>query len=125
MSEPRWLDRTLVWGPRMMLCTNEQQFVNILKKIGEPRGEFLQDVEGMVTYTYITSKGIVCLVCMDLEHWRTQPALQTATVLVHEAVHVWQRYRDYLGEHTPSKEFEAYAIESISRNLMEAYVEVA
>ena len=127
MSEPRWLDRTLVRGPRMMLCTNEQQFVNILKKIGEPRREFLPDAEGMMTYTYINTDvgGIVCIICMDIDHWVKQPSLDTAMVLVHESVHVWQHFKDYIGEAEPSKEFEAYAIGNISRTLMEAYVEVA
>ena len=45
-----------------------------------------------------------------------QPAL-----LVHEAVHVWQAFCEDIGEKSPSDEFEAYSIQSISYELMTAY----
>jgi hypothetical protein len=47
--------------------------------------------------------------------------LQVAALLVHEAVHVWQLFRESIGEHGPSKEFEAYSIQAISQRLMERY----
>ena len=46
-------------------------------------------------------------------------------LLVHEAVHVWQQTRVYLGETAPSPEFEAYAIQNISGNLMQAFADTA
>lgn len=48
---------------------------------------------------------------------------QVHALLVHEAVHLWQDARRVLGEKEPSAEFEAYAVQSISQRLMEAYDE--
>ena len=127
MSKLNWLSRALIYGPRLLLCTDEIQFIKALKEIGQVRHEFLPDAEGMMTYTYINTDvgGIVCIICMDIDHWVKQPSLDTAMVLVHESVHVWQHFKDYIGEAEPSKEFEAYAIGNISRALMEAYCEQA
>ena len=41
---------------------------------------------------------------------------------MHEAVHIFQRWCDDRGEHTPSHEFQAYSIQWISQELMEEFV---
>lgn len=42
-------------------------------------------------------------------------------ILIHEAVHIWQRNADHMEEDKPSKEFEAYAIEKIASELIKEY----
>lgn len=42
-------------------------------------------------------------------------------LLLHEAVHVWQRVRQRMGESNPSTEFEAYSIQRIAQDLFEMY----
>lgn len=42
-------------------------------------------------------------------------------LIAHEAVHIWQRERKLMGENKPSKEFEAYAIQTIFINLLAMY----
>lgn len=39
-------------------------------------------------------------------------------LLVHEAMHIWRKYRKRLGEDNPSSEFEAYCVQRISQNLI-------
>jgi hypothetical protein len=46
---------------------------------------------------------------------------QVYSLLVHEAVHLWQWQCDLIGEDAPSEEFEAYGIQAISQELMFAY----
>lgn len=43
------------------------------------------------------------------------------SVLIHEAVHVFQAYCDAINEADPSVEFQAYAVESIAGGLMGLY----
>lgn len=44
-------------------------------------------------------------------------------LLLHEAVHVWQKVRRLMGEREPSTEFEAYSIQAIAQDLFKMYEE--
>ncbi|KCY47724.1 hypothetical protein J715_3367 [Acinetobacter baumannii 1571545] len=44
-------------------------------------------------------------------------------LLLHEAVHVWQKVKKLMGEKEPSSEFEAYSIQSIAQDLFKMYEE--
>lgn len=43
---------------------------------------------------------------------------QYNSMLVHEAIHIWQEMCGIIGEKYPSQEFEAYCVQQISQNLM-------
>lgn len=62
----------------------------------------------------------VILVCVD-------PKLDDPTVavcaLAHESVHVWQFIRDHIGEKHPGMEQEAYAVQKILEQFLNAYSE--
>lgn len=45
----------------------------------------------------------------------------TIELLAHEGMHVWRDIRRQMGERKPSSELEAYAIQNILHNLMDAY----
>ncbi len=59
------------------------------------------------------------LVCVG--NGAERDAMKVILTIVHEAVHVWQFVREVMGEREPGIEIEAYAIEGISRSLIEAY----
>lgn len=42
-------------------------------------------------------------------------------LLLHEAVHIWQRSKLLMGEKEPSIEFEAYSIQRIAQDLFDMY----
>ncbi|WP_342371423.1 hypothetical protein [Acinetobacter sp. D009] len=44
-------------------------------------------------------------------------------LLLHEAVHVWQKVKKLMGENEPSSEFEAYSIQAIAQDLFKMYEE--
>lgn len=44
-------------------------------------------------------------------------------LLLHEAVHVWQKIKKLMGEKEPSSEFEAYSIQAIAQDLFKMYEE--
>ena len=45
----------------------------------------------------------------------------TLLTIVHEAVHVWQKMMEYMGEDTPGIETEAYTIERICKDFILQY----
>lgn len=55
--------------------------------------------------------------------YKKRPIEQVYGLIVHEAVHVWQRIVEHIGEHKPSDEFMAYGIQTIAQELMFAYKE--
>ncbi|MDC5485845.1 hypothetical protein NRA67_18900, partial [Acinetobacter baumannii] len=44
-------------------------------------------------------------------------------LLLHEAVHIWQKVKKLMGEKEPSSEFEAYSIQAIAQDLFKMYEE--
>jgi len=116
----KWLDRSLITGPRVALCLSDDEWKAAMEEIGV---EFPAVTESMgaATQDFVRDGKFYCVVFFDMYLTKTLTDLEVACVLVHEAVHVWQKYCSYVGEDKPSKEFEAYSIEAISRNLMEAY----
>lgn len=58
--------------------------------------------------------GICCIVCMD--GYQEHSPVEIAGLLVHEAVHVWQRYCESMGEESPGAEQEAYGIQPLLRS---------
>lgn len=42
-------------------------------------------------------------------------------LLLHEAVHIWQKIKKRMNEKKPSAEFEAYSIQAIAQDLFEMY----
>lgn len=118
-----WIDRTLVRSPyHINLCTTEKGFHKILKKIKLPRDEwpvFVKESFGACVHTFETSEGILLAVVNMEKSKRSKEEIYP--LLVHEAAHVWQHIRDFIGETSPSPEFEAYSLQNISQNLFESY----
>ena len=52
-----------------------------------------------------------------------RPLLQIHGLLLHEAVHIWQRIKILMGEKEPSIEFEAYSIQRIAQDLFSMFEE--
>jgi hypothetical protein len=67
----------------------------------------------------IKSHSTCCIVCIRTDEKTDRNVL--VGLLVHEAVHVWRHICDCLGEHQPSKEFDAYSIQSIVQRLLFTY----
>ncbi|MGZ8497402.1 MAG: hypothetical protein ACXWXL_03265 [Candidatus Binatia bacterium] len=118
-----WLDRSLIEGPYLRLCVNEKQYRKAMKDLNVDKKdspEFVTQGFGATTHTFTRFCGkLAGVVCLSEPGDKTQE--QIYALLVHEAVHVWQAFRQSIGENSPSSEFEAYSIQTISQRLFEAY----
>jgi len=115
-----WLDRDLIVGPYLVLCTTQDEFDAVCDAVKVPRSPFVNQGSDAATHHLGRGDdgGHVCVVCVrPSDH----DPISLCALLVHEAVHVWQRWCEVVGEHSPSVEFEAYAIQTISGRLMWAY----
>jgi hypothetical protein len=129
--KPEWLDRTLTkCAYCYFLCLDEDVYYDELKRLEMPVsswGEFITggSTSHATTHSFISPNGTpVAIVCMH----RTYPGdertgTQIAALLVHEAVHIWQKHAAYIGAYNDhGDEEEAYAIQNIAQNLMEEFV---
>ena len=124
MSTPtvRWCDRTLLRAPYFLLCTTEARYLEMCRQLDIPYPSPWLNPGAHATAHMLTHEGRdICIVTIDGKLAKSYSGIAIAALLVHEAVHVFQFLCRSIGEHSPSSEFEAYAIQNISEELMEAY----
>lgn len=118
-----WLNRSLIIGPYLCLCTTEEDYhavMDYLKVPAHRRAPWVNERADATTHLLESrDQGLVAVVCVG-DVSRCSP-VGVAALLVHEAVHVWQAFCEHAGEKSPSDEFEAYSIQSIFYELMTAY----
>lgn len=115
----QWLERDMIRGPYLTLCLSETCFRQALAHCGitEHVNFTRNGTSDAATHYLQNQKGdMVAIVCM--RGWERHTGIMIAGLLVHEATHVWQEWCDRHGEDAPSREFEAYAIQGISQELM-------
>lgn len=128
----RLLDRTVIDLPfHWMLCISRKQLKSELKKFqleerdlrsqfyGEPLGW------GATTYQLEHTKTLekFHIICVDYEALKARKCTRNyiSSLLTHEVVHIFQFLVEHWGEKTPSSEFQAYAIQNLSKSLLDAY----
>jgi hypothetical protein len=122
----KWLNRDLIVGPYLCLCTSERDYHRVLRHCRVPVAQWDRWVsDGADATTHILANpngGMVCVVAISVPPDKTP--VQVAAMLVHEAVHVWQQHCRSIGEREPSEEFEAYSIQTIAQRLMQAFADL-
>lgn len=100
------------------LARNQDQFDLLFDDVKDT-DEFLS-LEGDAQVDYYEN-GKHCIV--QLGDVGERSLLQTHGLLLHEAVHIWQRIKILMGEKEPSIEFEAYSIQRIAQDLFSMFDE--
>lgn len=121
----KWLGQALITGPHMALALSERDFLRAHKQLRLPRELAKPWIASGDATTHMYSHrehGLACIVCLAANE-QHMSGIQIAGLLVHEAVHVFQFWREEVGEVAPSSEFEAYAIQRIAQRLMESYAQ--
>ncbi|MGQ1216569.1 hypothetical protein ACT4Z6_18755 [Acinetobacter baumannii] len=78
-------------------------------------------VEGAAAQVIYYFDGAYAVVQLGDTSERNQ--IEVYGLLLHEAVHVWQKIKKLMGEREPSVEFEAYSIQAIAQDLFKMYEE--
>ena len=120
-----WLCRDLIIGPYFCLCQDEKSFKKALKHLNikkADRPEFLSATHVSATVHFFEDKAaLTAIVCLGDTSGATPNEI--VGLLIHEAVHIWQYFKEHIGETHPSKEFEAYSIQSIAQALISEFHE--
>lgn len=122
----KWNDRALVVGPWVTLVQSDKQFQAAMKQCRIPkdeRGTWIQPPTADATAHFFEAPraGLTCIVALRVSKDITP--IQICSLLVHESVHIWQRFKARIVEIDPSPEFEAYSVQAISQGLMQAYAD--
>lgn len=120
MTPPNFLNRDLVTGPYLVLCLSQAEFDALCDHLKIDRAAYMFRPEAGACVHYLGSGddgSPICAVCLK-DAGQGHTGLAVAGILVHEAVHVWQQHREFIGEVQPSREFEAYSIQTIAQRLM-------
>lgn len=122
---PDWRDRRIAApGPYLCLCLDEATFAAALDDIGvKERPAFLATAHADATTSYFEHKNGSLVAIVTLAPWAGRKPVEVAGLLVHEAVHVWQRYCERIGERNPGDEQMAYGIQAIAQELMQSFTE--
>lgn len=115
-----WCDAYLFYSPvAFALSTDEQAFKKELKRLNcTQHSPWLLDNEQGKVHSFSTQEGSMALIVAVRPSSDKDDLLLT---LVHESVHVFQIIKEAIGEDKPSREFEAYSIESVFSALWQAY----
>lgn len=119
--KPVWLNRDLIAGPYHILCLSKAEYKAEMRKMGvKGRLPAWVNAGADATVHYLTKRATrAAIVCLRVSG-KHEPS-QIAGMLVHEAVHIWQEFRESIGETKPSHEFEAYCVQRIAQNLIHEY----
>lgn len=122
-----WANRILLPLPCYLgLVTNEPQLRREWKRLSLPKENFTFPSKSTNALTHFFTREkdgrtqSIILVCVHDTNRTFEP--DTLALIVHEAVHVWQWVRDYLKEASPSAEFEAYAVQNITQELLTLWI---
>lgn len=117
-AKTRWLDRRIAApGPFLALCLDEAEFTRACKHIKVQAPPFVcNEWSNATAHFFEGSHGLTAVIC--LRDWQGREPVEVAGLLIHEAVHVWQEYADRIGERSPGREQEAYAVQAIAQELL-------
>lgn len=97
-------------------CPSEKAWNELAKKSKRDLGRYPDNAAMTTLFQDTKTKTRTCIVTIA-----DRTPRDTVNLLVHEAMHVWRDIREGISEMEPSSEFEAYAMQNIVDELIEAY----
>jgi len=104
------------------LVRSEADYLKALKHCRmQPVYKWVRNDHSDATAHYLTRQNGGECVIVAIRVTGNRSAIEIAGLLVHEAVHVVQRYFESIGENEPATEQYAYAVQSVAQELMAEY----
>ena len=108
--------------PRIWLCEDRAAFRRGCIRLDLNEVPEFPSNKAATTWLMHDKRGdLVCLVCLSPEKIKKYSKVEICGLLVHEAVHVWQGWAEHIGEEHPGAEQEAYAVQWVSVQLINAW----
>lgn len=121
-TKTRWLDRRVAKpAPYLILCLTEEEQRHALRGMTKSNIEFPATGAVCTTLHHEKTDELCAIVAVSQHSQKNCNAMEMAGLLIHEAVHIWQRYATDMGETNPGSEQEAYAIQALSQSLLAEY----
>ena len=104
-------------------CFDEKPFAKEMKRLAikDPPRWLNEGAHGTCHSFEHPTDGLTILVCMNGALAKKKKPIAVIELMVHECTHVWQRLREFMNEHTPSAEFEAYTMGYLVQQCLIAY----
>ena len=119
-KEVVWCPRN--WFPvRVCFCPGHKAWARLMQEL-ELDEPFPENGAARITTITRQDQEAICILSFA-PGWRAHDCAAIAGTVAHEAVHVWQTIRDMIGEDKPSSEFEAYSVQAIFLELLNAMEE--
>lgn len=117
-----WLDRRVIQLPcYYRLVLSEKDFNAEMKRLKMNPVNYMPSKQADACCTFLECNDGKRMVLVCMRENRKATLVEVYGMLVHEATHIWQDWCEHVGEHNPGKETEAYAIQSISQELIASY----
>ena len=102
-------------------CPSKAAWDYEMKRLGGV-GEAYPETDGRTCQYFHEESGKTCLIVTLADRMDdVDDPIGVAGLIVHEAAHVWQLIRRHIGEEEAGMETDAYALQAISTELMNAY----
>lgn len=102
------------------LCVDEQAYLAECRRLrNSDPPPFVSNGRDAMVHFMVQGMRELALVCIRVR--RGIDRNQVVSLLLHEAVHIWQAMEDKIGEDKPGKEIEAYHIQRIAQDLIYWY----
>lgn len=120
-----WCER-LRWFPcpHFTLCLNEAQFARVVKHLRTRANDvpdFVSAGANATTHFFECNGGNDVTAVVTLGSTKGRAPATVTSLLVHEAMHIWRECLKSAGEKHPSSEFEAYAMQHLTHELLKMY----
>lgn len=111
-----WCEMFLRLPHHYGFCPSEKTWHALAKSSKRDLGSYPDNAATTTLFQSTDRKTRTCIVTVGIRTPR-----ETISLIAHEAMHVWRDICQGIGEEHPSSEFEAYAVQNIIDELIQAY----